>query len=48
MLAISQSGMSRWIVLLLPNNTIQGKIDLTYFKYEDKLVSCPSPSREVV
>jgi hypothetical protein len=33
---VSQSGMSRWIVVLLPNNSIQEKIDLTYFKYEDK------------
>jgi hypothetical protein len=48
MRAISQSGMSRWIVLLLPNNSIQEKIDLTYFKYEDKHISSPSPSHEVV
>jgi len=46
--AVSQIGMSRWIVLLLPNNCIQEKIDLSYFKYEDKKVSCPSPSHEVV
>lgn len=41
MRVISQSGISRWIVLLLPSNTIQEKTDLTYFKYEDKQVSPP-------
>ena len=48
MCAVYQSGMSRWIVLLLPNNSIQKKIDLTYFNYEDKKVSSPSPSHDVV
>jgi hypothetical protein len=44
MRAISQSAISRWIFLLLSNNSIQEKTDLTYFKYEDKQVSSPSPS----